>query len=161
MIDGSASLQISSRTRTAASVTEALDIRASQMAEKGDARLNREGEPIRGPRPLYEYALWSLKVDGDEVLPSATDDDAAGFISLRLLVAQLAGKARILENLRASGEYDMHVSWYGTSGSSQGGFVLPADLLSALAELGCDLFGNVYSCESDEETSAPHDEQAR
>jgi hypothetical protein len=152
MIDGSASLQISSTTRTAASVAEALGIHATHMAEKGDARLSLEGNAIRGARPLYEYAVWSVTVDGDE----ASDDGSAGFTSLRLLVAQFAGKAQILSQLRESGEYKMYVSWYGTSGSSQGGFVLPLDLLAALVELGCDLFGNVYSYDPETEVSAPH-----
>ena len=110
-----------------------------------------------GPRPLYEYAVWALNVDGDEALPSAPDDDNAGFTSLRLLIARFAGKAQILEQLRTSGEYNMYVSWYGTSGSSQGGFVFPLDLLAGLVELGCDLFGNVYSYEPDPEPSAAPD----
>ena len=101
--------------------------------------------------------MWALNVDGDEALPSAPDDDNAGFTSLRLLIARFAGKAQILEQLRTSGEYNMYVSWYGTSGSSQGGFVFPLDLLAGLVELGCDLFGNVYSYEPDPEPSAAPD----
>jgi hypothetical protein len=150
MIDGSAYLQISSATRTAASIAEALGIPGAEMAEKGDPRLNVKGKPNRGPRPLYEYAFWSVSVDGDEAASTAPDDDTAGFASLRLLVAQFAGKAPILRELRGSGEYRMLLSWWGTSGSSQGGFVLPLGLLTAIVELGCDLYGNVYSHEEDE-----------
>lgn len=124
---------------------------ATHLAEKGDLRLNLDGNPARGPRPIYEYATWSVTVHGDE----AADDGDGGFTSLRTLVEQFSGKAHILQTLRESGEYEMHVSWYGTSGSNQGGFVLPLDLLSGLVELGCDLFGNVYSFEPDPETSEP------
>jgi hypothetical protein len=155
MIDGSAYLQISSTTRTAASIAEALGILSAEMVEKGDPRLNREGNPVRGPRPFYEYASWSVSVDGDEA-PSAPDDDTAGFTSLRILVAQFAGKAPILSQLRVTGEYEMVLSWWGTSGSSQGGFVLPLDLLTAIVELGCDLYANVYPYE-DEEPAPRHD----
>ena len=153
MIDGSASLQISSTTRTAASIAEALGIPATHMAEKGDLRLDIRGNPTRGPRPVYEYAAWSVTVDGDE----ATDDSSAGFTSLRTLVEQFSGKAQALGELRDTGEYEMYVSWHGTSGSSQGGFVLPLDLLTGFVELGCDLFGSVYSYEEPEiGESAPH-----
>ena len=113
MIDGSAYLQISSATRTAASIAEALGIPGAEMAEKGDPRLNVEGNPVRGPRPFYEYAFWSVSVDGDEAAPSAPDDDPAGFTSLRLLVAQFAGKAPILSELRGTGEYRMVLSLWG------------------------------------------------
>ena len=131
----------------------ALAIPGADMVEKGDPRLNREGNPVRGPRPFYEYASWSVSVDGDEAAPSAPDDDTAGFTSLRLLLAKFAGKALILSQLRDTGECQMVLSWWGTSGSSQGGFVLPLDILTAIVELGCDLDGNVYSYE--EEDRAP------
>ena len=152
LIDGSAYLQISSTTRTAASIAVALAIPGADMVEKGDPRLNREGNPVRGPRPFYEYASWSVSVDGDEAAPSARTTTQQ-ITSLRLLLAKFAGKALILSQLRDTGECQMVLSWWGTSGSSQGGFVLPLDILTAIVELGCDLYGNVYSYE--EEDRAP------
>ncbi|WP_223622937.1 hypothetical protein [Microbacterium sp. EST19A] len=62
-------------------------------------------------------------------------------------MAVVEGKADVLSALRPA--CDTVISWYGSSDSSQGGFVMDAELLAGLAALGCVLVGTTYL--SDEE----------
>lgn len=51
--------------------------------------------------------------------------------------------------LREGGE--TRLWWSGDSDSTQGGFVLEADLIGHLATLGCDVFGTAYLAEGEDE----------
>jgi hypothetical protein len=157
LFDGAASLTIYSDAGLAAHVTTELQIVPSYVGEIGESRqaqrFEADGTPSR--QFFYKNATWDLTVSADEARAFAADDDTAGFASLQVLVDQLAGKENTLAALRRAG-YRTNISWYGTSGSHQGGFVLTASLMLSLGQLGCDLYGNVYShTESDaDETSA-------
>lgn len=61
---------------------------------------------------------------------------------MRNLLARLGPHAASLDKLRDACE--MRLDWFGFSDSDQGGFVIPADVLKAAAELSSPLFGTVY-----------------
>ena len=149
MIDGMASFVISSTSQTAADVTLALGIEPDWSAEKGDPRVRKDGAPVAGRRAFHETSMWGLDVDSTPATMMAVDeDDAKSVATLYVLVDRLLGRGPVLAELRQSG-YKVSLSWYGTAGGSQGGFMIPIDLLRDLAELGCDLYGNVYGQDSD------------
>ena len=147
MIDGKATLVISSPTHMASDVTKALGIIPDWSAEKGDERVRLDGTSVSLRRRFYETSMWALEVDASPATMMAVDDDAAkGFGTLYVLVDRLLGRGSMLAMLRDN-DYTMYIRWFGTSGSEQGGFLLPRGLLADIAELGCDFFGNVYPYE--------------
>jgi hypothetical protein len=144
VIDGMASLVISSPLHPAYYVTDMLGIAPDWSAEKGDRR-PRNGdtgnEPIR--RRLYDTSMWVLEVSSDPGTKMAiADDDAKGFATLQVLADRLLGRGPMLAQLRQ--DYSIDLSWYGTAGGTQAGFVLPIGLIRDLAELGLDIGGTVY-----------------
>jgi hypothetical protein len=149
ILDGAASLTIYSETQSASAITVALQLTPTFLGEVGEPRaplrIGSGGSPAK--QFFYKSATWDLTIDADEARPFARDDDTAGFASLQLLVDRLARKAEALQALRT--DYRTIISWYGTSGSHQGGFILPAPLLLALGQLGCDVYGNIYSFADD------------
>jgi hypothetical protein len=149
MIDGKATLVISSHTHMASDVTRALGILPDWSAERGDERVRDDGTSVSLRRRYFESAMWALEVDASPATMMAVDEDAAkGFGTLYVLVDRLLGRGPSLAMLRDN-DYAMYIRWYGTSGSAQGGFLLPKDLLRDIAELGCDFFGNVYPFEGE------------
>jgi len=155
VVDSSASLAIYSDTHTAAEVTALLGVEPTGGGEIGDAkhppRLDRERQPAR--QFFYKQSTWLFDVpDG------ADSDDESGFASVRRLLDIFGPKSEVLGELRRN--YRTIIWWAGFSDSSQGGFVMPAELLSDLGELGCDLFGTVYTGDVDlvDELSNPFDE---
>jgi hypothetical protein len=157
MIDGKATLVISSATHRASDVTVALGIQPDWSAERGDERVRLDGTSVSMRRRFYETSMWALEVDASPAtMMSVDDDDAKGFGTLVVLVDRLLGRGPSLAMLREN-DYTMYIHWYGTSGSHQGGFVLPISLLRDIAELGCDFMGNVYPFE---DTSADARESA-
>jgi hypothetical protein len=145
MIDGMATLVISSPEHPASYVTTVLGVEPDWSAEKGDLR-PRQGdtgsEPIR--RRTYDAAMWVLEVDSNPGTKMAVDeDDAKGFATLQVLADRLFGRGALLAELRAN--YTIELTWYGTAGAAQAGFVLPASLLAALAELALDVNCTVYA----------------
>jgi hypothetical protein len=149
MIDGMASIVITSPTYTAADVTRALGIQPDWSAEKGDPRVRKDGAPVSSRRAFHEESVWSLEVDSTPAtMMFVHEDDAKGFATLAVLVDRLLGRGPVLAQLRNG--YKIQVSWFGTSSTKQVGFTLPVDLMRDLAELGCTVYGNVYPYEGDE-----------
>lgn len=145
MIDGMATLVISSPEHPASYVTTVLGVEPDWSAEKGDLR-PRQGdtgsEPIR--RRTYDTSMWVLEVDSNPGTKMAVDeDDAKGFATLQVLADRLFGRGPLLAQLRSN--YQIELTWYGTAGASQAGFILPASLLAALAELALDVNCTVYA----------------
>ncbi|MCU1469873.1 MAG: hypothetical protein JWQ39_1022 [Glaciihabitans sp.] len=143
MIDGQASLVISSDTYAAADVTKFLGIDPDWSAEKGDLRPRTNGgiEPIR--RRFYETSMWALEVDASPATMMAVDDDESkGFGTLQVLVDRLLGRGEMLAHVRQY--YSAQLSWYGTAAGSQASFVLPGALIRDIGELGLDVVGTVY-----------------
>jgi hypothetical protein len=144
MIDGMATLVISSPLHPAYYVTEVLGIAPDWSAERGDKR-PRSGdtgnEPIR--RRVYDTSMWVLEVDSNPGTKMAmADDEAKGFATLQVLADRLLGRGPMLAQIRA--DYRVELTWYGTAGGTQAGFMLPTSLLSDLAELGLDVYCTVY-----------------
>jgi hypothetical protein len=156
MIDGMATLVISSPNHPAYYVTEVLGIEPDWSADKGDLRPrgNDTGNtPIR--RRVYDTSLWVLEVDSNPGTKMAmVEDDAKGFATLQVLVDRLLGRGPMLARIRA--DYKVELTWYGTAGGSQAGFMLPSTLLSDLAELGLDVFCTVYGHDDTSERPGLH-----
>jgi hypothetical protein len=161
MIDGVATLEISSPANPAAYVTTVLGIEPDWSAERGDLR-PRQGdsgsEPIR--RRVYDTSMWVLEVESNPGTKMAIDeDDAKGFATLQVLVDRLFGRGPLLAQLKQ--HYRVELTWYGTAGASQAGFMLPSSLLAALGELGLDVLCTVYAHDDTSERPGLHVGQAQ
>ncbi|HEY1532256.1 MAG TPA: hypothetical protein VGF80_15665 [Galbitalea sp.] len=145
MIDGMATLVISSANNPAYYVGEVLGLQPDWSADKGDPR-PRSGdtgnEPIR--RRVYDTSVWVLEVDSNPATKMAiAEDESKGFATLQVLVDRLLGRGPALAQLRL--DYTVELTWYGTAGGPQAGFVLPTKLIADLAELGLDVTCTVYA----------------
>jgi hypothetical protein len=143
LLDGQASLTVYSDVRSAADVTTELQMAPTYIGEIGEPHGPQrfEADGTAATQFFYKSATWNLTISADEARDSAADDDTAGFASLQVLVDRLSDRKSVLASLRAA-DYRTIISWYGTSGSRQGGFVMPASLMLSLGELGCDLYGS-------------------
>lgn len=156
MIDGMATLVISSPNHPAYYVGEVLGIQPDWSADKGDLR-PRSGdtgnEPIR--RRVYDTSMWVLEVDSNPATKMAiAEDESKGFATLQVLVDRLLGRGPGLAQLKL--DYRVELTWYGTAGGSQAGFVLPSTLIADLAELGLDVNCTVYAHDDTSERPGLH-----
>jgi hypothetical protein len=156
MIDGMATLVISSPDHPAYYVSEVLGLAPDWSADRGDLR-PRSGdtgnEPIR--RRFYDTSMWVLEVDSNPATKMAiAEDDAKGFATLQVLADRLLGRGPAIAQLRL--DYSVELTWYGTAGASQAGFVLPGTLIADLAELGLDVNCTVYAHDDTSERPALH-----
>jgi hypothetical protein len=156
MIDGMATLEISSPLHPAYYVTEVLGIQPDWFAEKGDLR-PRTGdtgnEPIR--RRVYDTSMWVLEVDSNPATKMAVaEDEAKGFATLQVLADRLLGRGPMLAEIRL--DYKVELTWYGTAAGTQAGFVLPSSLLADLADLGLDVNCTVYGHDDTSERPGLH-----
>ncbi|MBT2494700.1 DUF4279 domain-containing protein [Microbacterium sp. ISL-59] len=147
MIRGNrASLSIHSDTKTVAEISAILGLEPTHWGDKGDLTpAGRAGRNYAPEHLTHQRTFWSLTENVDE--PSV--DDQTGFSALRALVARLEPNAQALMELRQGGE--TRLWWSGDSDSTQGGFVLEADLLRYLSKLGCDVFGTAFLTEDEDE----------
>ncbi len=133
------SISIYSDSRSAVEMTKALEIQPHHSNELGDpTRSALAGRVLKPEYMTYQRARWSFDADQSLIDP----EDETGFGSLRVLVNVFRPRAAALASLRA--DCETIIWWSGDSDSSQGGFVIPADLLADLAILGCDLYGTAY-----------------
>lgn len=139
IIHDRATLAVSSDETTAASMTEVLRLKPTSSHEKGDSTpAARAGRVVSGDRLVESSALWAY--DADE---SAADiSDETGFRTLRVLIDALSSRVDELALLRAT--CDTTIWWSGDSNSTQGGFVLPVDMIRQLSLLGCDVYGTTF-----------------
>ncbi|MCW2549021.1 MAG: hypothetical protein JWN96_3481 [Mycobacterium sp.] len=156
MIDGMATLEVSSPLHPAYYVTEVLGIQPDWFAEKGDLR-PRNGdtgnEPIR--RRVYDTSMWVLEVDSNPATKMAVaEDESKGFATLQVLADRLLGRGPMLAQIRL--DYKVELTWYGTAGGAQAGFVLPSALIADLAELGLDVSCTVYGHDDTSERPGLH-----
>ena len=112
MIDGMATLVISSPNHPAYYVTEVLGIEPDWSADKGDLR-PRSGdtgnEPIR--RRVYDTSMWVLEVDSNPATKMAiAEDESKGFATLRVLADRLLGRGPAIAQLRL--DYKVELTWY-------------------------------------------------
>ncbi|WP_341947187.1 DUF4279 domain-containing protein [Microbacterium sp. LWH11-1.2] len=149
--DGRATLSIYSTEMTAVEITTALGIVPSKTYEQGDLTPSgRAGRLLKPQYLTYQQAGWHLDA------PDSVDDPDA-FRSLRALVRSIERKAEVLRTLRPA--CDTVIRWYGSSDSSQGGFVMDAELLVGLAALGCDLVGTAYLSSAEPELESDRESQ--
>lgn len=127
-----ATLAIYSDSGTAANVTEVLGLTPKSAHEKGDRRIGKTGE-----YPPYKQSTWIYESDASKI----DLDDSTGFAAVRALVADIRHLSGELAALRP--EYDTQIRWSGEI-SSQGNFVIEAELLAELGALGCDFLGTAY-----------------
>jgi hypothetical protein len=128
-----ASLSIKSRDLDAASITARIGI-----------------EPTRSPEARSDFdsarhSRWILH-HYDE----GSAEDRTGFASLRALLASLVPVNEALVALRDSGTCELVLWWTADSGSEQGSFLLPVDVIDGLALLGLDMNGTVNLSGEDE-----------
>jgi hypothetical protein len=156
MIDGMATLVVSSPNHPAYYVTEVLGIEPDWSADKGDLRPrgNDTGnEPIR--RRVYDTSMWVLEVDSNPATKMAiAEDESKGFATLQVLADRLLGRGPAIAQIRL--DYSVELTWYGTAGGAQAGFVLPSTLLADLAELGLDVNCTVYGHDDTSERPGLH-----
>src|SRR5476649_2407988 len=156
MIDGMATFVVSSPNHPAYYVSEVLGIEPDWSADKGDLRPrgNDTGtEPIR--RRVYDTSMWVLEVDSNPATKMAiAEDESKGFATLQVLADRLLGRGPAIAQIRL--DYKVELTWYGTAGGSQAGFVLPTTLLADLAELGLDVNCTVYGHDDTSERPAVH-----
>jgi hypothetical protein len=143
IVDGAATLAIYSSVLTGRQITHALGIAPTEVHERGDlTRAGIAGRALGAEQLTYQRAQWSL-----DAPPVVDRSDATGLASVRALVDFVKHKADEIRALRPM--CDTIIWWHGSSDSSQGGFVMPADLLADLASIGCDLYGAAYFDEED------------
>lgn len=137
--NNTATLIVYSATQPAAAVTEALGVEPTSSREKGNRMATGGLISAAASGSRFRESLWQYSV---VVQVDSWEQDPAGTASLRQLLEVFAGKGPQFATLRP--QYETHISWSGHSGSTQGGFVIEPELLTALAELGCRFFGDVY-----------------
>ncbi|MEV4735785.1 MULTISPECIES: DUF4279 domain-containing protein [unclassified Microbacterium] len=127
---------------TVREISALLGLEPTRSGDKGDLTpAGRAGRNLAPEYLRYPRAFWSLGAIDRE--PSA--EDRTGFSALRELVEILAPVADALAVLREGGE--TIIWWSGDSDSTQGGFVLEADLITRLAALGCHVYGTAFLSE--------------
>ena len=146
IVTSRSSLSIYSDARTAVEMTRVLGIDPHYSNEIGDPTSAALAGRVLKPKYMtYQRAHWSFDADESLIDP----EDETGFASLRVLVDVFRPRAAALATLRA--DCETIIWWSGDSDSEQGGFVIPADLLSDLAALGCDLYGTAYLEQDDDD----------
>lgn len=126
---GRASLAVTSDETDPDVVTHHLALAPTKVIHKGEVR--RSGR-------IREHHVWALDVDTF----SNDDEDQTGTRALKVLLDRCRPASGRIESLPA----DCHarISWSADSDSTQGGFVLPAELAAQIAALGVDVYATVY-----------------
>lgn len=138
-----ATFVIQSESRTAASITEALGVQPHQSHEIGDLRMRKDGTPHKHAPFYWSFSAWMLDAEND-----GTGPDESGTASIAAVIAPLRGKGDVLDELRS--DCDIRIWWSGDSDSSQGGYVLPEELIAELAPLKCPLYMTAFLREPEE-----------
>jgi hypothetical protein len=136
-----ASLVVHSDVRTVSEISALLGFEPDRWGESGEVVMHRRGRPDVSRRRPYPHSFWA----SETITREPASEDQTGFAALRELVDLLEPCADALAELRQDGE--TIIWWSGDSDSTQGGFVLEADLLRRAAILGCDVYGTTYLSE--------------
>lgn len=112
-----------------ATISEILAVAPSEVVQKGAV--------LRSGR-VREQHVWSLDVESFD----NTEDDQTGTRALRELLHRASAAFGRVGNL--PDDCKTRVWWSADSDSSQGGFVLPVDLVEQISALGVDLYVTVY-----------------
>ena len=127
----------SGRASLVVTSTETEPEAVSQLLAMEPSEVRRKGTALRSGR-IHDHHVWSIDVG----TLANTDDDQTGTRVLRELLDRSRPATRRIQILPA--DCEVRIWWSADSDSGQGGFVLPADLVGQIAELGVDLYGTVY-----------------
>jgi len=133
---GRASLVVLSTGTDPVTISETLALAPTKVEPKGAV--------LRSGR-VREHHVWSLDV---ETLDN--DGDLTGTRALRELLACARRAFGRIGKLPT--DCDARVWWSADSDSTQGGFVLPIDLVDEISALGVDVYATVYL---DDDTPPP------
>ncbi|GAA1661608.1 DUF4279 domain-containing protein [Microbacterium lacus] len=137
---GRASLVVLSTDTEPATISEILSLEPSEIGHRGAV--------LRSGR-VRAHHVWSLEVERLD----NTEDDQTGTRALRELLLRASGAFGRVGNLPI--DCDARVWWSVDSDSSQGGFVLPVDLVTQISALGVDVCGTVYLDEVVQDQATP------
>lgn len=140
-----ASFSVYGGHRTVAEITGLIGLSPTEWGDAGEpTAAGRAGRKYKPEYLTYPATYWSLTAEAD-------DDSGgySGFAAVEALVERLLPRAEAIAELRHDAQIVMW--WSGTSDSTQGGFVMTAELLAGLATLGCELRGTAYIDEATEE----------
>lgn len=126
---GRASLVVLSTDTEPETISEILALAPSETVQKG-ADVRAGG--------VRAHHVWSLDVESVD----NTEDDQTGTRALRELLRRASGAFGRVPNL--PDDCEARVWWSADSDSSQGGFVLPVDLVHQISALGVDVYATVY-----------------
>lgn len=126
---GRASLVVLSTDTEPATISEILALVPSEVVQRG--AILRSGR-------AREHHVWSLEVESLD----NTEKDQTGTRALRELLLRATGAFGRVGNL--PNDCEIRVWWSASSDSSQGGFVLPLDLVDQISALGVDVYATVY-----------------
>ncbi|WP_344011550.1 hypothetical protein [Microbacterium natoriense] len=136
-----ASFAVYGGRRSASEISELLNLEPDMHGDVGELTpAGHAGRKLKPQYLTYQRTYWSIDVDSDSHRVDAEDE--TGFAALTALVGLLTPRAEALVELRKDAETVLW--WSGDSDSTQGGFVLTADLIGQLALLGCDIRGTAY-----------------
>ena len=133
---GRASLVVISTDTEPAAISEMLGLTPTRVVHKGTVA--RSG-------PVRENHVWSLDVDTLD----NTGGDQTGTRALRELLMRSRPAFGRVANLPE--DCDARIRWSMDSDSTQGGFVVPADLTDEISDLRVDLYATVYLNDGDEQ----------
>ena len=134
-----ASLSVQSTLTTPAEISGLLALEPTDVTEMGTA--SRSGR-------VREHHTWTIHVD----TLGNTDVDQTGTRALRTLLEKCIPARGRIDSLPS--DCDTVIWWYGDSDSTQGGFVLAADLVQMISALGVDLMGSVWLPDEDSTTTS-------
>ncbi len=131
---GRASLAVTFDETDPEVVTQHLGLSPTEVVRKGDA--SRSGR-------IHAHNVWALDVG----TLSNDDGDHTGTTALRVLLDRCRPAFGRIPSLPV----DCHarIVWSADSDSTQGGFVLPAELAAQIAALGVDVYATVYLDEAE------------
>lgn len=139
-----ASFSVYGGHRTVAEITALIGLSPTRWGDAGELTpAGRAGRMYKPQYLTYPSTYWSLWAKADD----NGSDGYSGFDAVEALVERLLPRADAIAELRRDAQLVMR--WSGASDSTQGGFVMTAELLAGLATLGCELRGTAYI---DEET---------
>ncbi|HEX6954628.1 MAG TPA: DUF4279 domain-containing protein [Agromyces sp.] len=126
---GRASLTVVSTDTDPALISEILNLMPSRVKLRGS---------VSGPGRQLDHHVWTLDVERS----FNAEDDETGTRALSELVA--AARVGIGRFPLLPSDCSARIFWSADSDSTQGGFVIPAELAADIAALGVDIHATVY-----------------
>lgn len=136
-----ATLRVFSDTHPASAVSGILRLTPTEMHEKGDPRVRRDGRT----REPYPMSMWHLDAD----ISLNDPDDESGYAAVRVLLDAIGDRAT--EFAALSPHYRPSILWTGDTGKGRDGFSIPPDVMAGIGRLGCRFDGTVLNFDDDDD----------